>query len=58
MPTELIELLQGGGNIALITCVYFIYKAAHRLSRVEIMLELLIKHIYPHANIPPEENGK
>lgn len=37
--TNVLTALQGGGNAALIVCVYFIYKAAERLARIEKALE-------------------
>lgn len=39
---QFIGFLQGGGNVALGIAVYFIYKAANRLSRIEKMLEILL----------------
>lgn len=43
MDPEILELLRGGGNVALVVCVYFIYKAAERLARIEKMLEIVIE---------------
>lgn len=40
--SEFAKILQSGGNAALMISVYFIYKAAHRLSRIELMLEIII----------------
>lgn len=39
---KIVEILQGGGNAALLVAVYFIYKAAHRLSRIEVMMEIIL----------------
>ena len=49
MDPTIIELLQGGGNIALVVAVFFIYKAADRLSRIEKMLELVLMREQPEA---------
>ncbi|MGE0294722.1 MAG: hypothetical protein AB7P97_20415 [Hyphomonadaceae bacterium] len=52
------ELLQGGGNVALLVAVYFIYKASHRLARVEKLLEILAARSDPQAvKSLPEVNG-
>lgn len=32
---EIAELVNGGGNIATLVAVYFIFKAADRLARIE-----------------------
>lgn len=53
-----IEILQGGGNIALVVAVYFIYKASHRLARVEKLLEILASKADAAAyKALPEVNG-
>jgi hypothetical protein len=39
---EILKLIQGGGNAALMVAVYFIYKAANRLARIELILEILL----------------
>lgn len=36
---ELNSMIQGGGNIALLVCTYFIYKASERLARIEKALD-------------------
>lgn len=58
---EFLTLLQGGGNVALGIAVYFIYKAANRLSRIEKMLEIVIARDQGlrtrKTDIPPEING-
>lgn len=41
--TNVLTALQGGGNAALIVCVYFIFKAADRLARIEKALEKYLK---------------
>lgn len=50
--TEILSLLQGGGNAALLVAVYFIYKAANRLSRIEKMLEILLMRENPRVILP------
>lgn len=47
--TNVLTALQGGGNAALIVSVYFIFKAAERLARIEKALEQYLKE---------KENGK
>lgn len=37
--TELLKLVQGGGNLALCICTYFIYRASERLARIEKALD-------------------
>lgn len=37
--TELLNLVQGGGNVALCICTYFIYRASERLARIEKALD-------------------
>jgi hypothetical protein len=36
---DLIQLLNGSGNVALCVCTFFIYKASERLARIEKALE-------------------
>lgn len=40
---KVVQLVQGGGNVALLVCVYFIFKAADRLSRIEAMLRFVLR---------------
>jgi hypothetical protein len=35
--------LQGGGNVALMLCVYFIREASQRLARIEMSLGIAMK---------------
>lgn len=42
---SIVTLLQGGGNAALIVCVYFIWKVEKRLTALESSLMLFIKLI-------------
>lgn len=39
---QLFQLLNAGGNTALLAACWFIYKTAGRLTRVEAMLELVL----------------
>lgn len=36
---EVVSLLNSGGNVALLVCCYFIYKASERLARIEKALQ-------------------
>lgn len=36
---DLFALVQGGGNLALMVCTFFIYKASERLARIEKALQ-------------------
>lgn len=40
--TEIMPLVQSGGNVALLVCVYFISKVAYRLARIEVMLRMFL----------------
>lgn len=40
---EIAQLVSGGGNVALLVCSVFIYKAADRLARIETALMLLLR---------------
>jgi hypothetical protein len=37
--TDLMNLVQGGGNLALCVCAVFIYRASERLARIEKALD-------------------
>lgn len=37
--TEILKVIQGGGNVALCMCAFFIYRATERLARIEKALE-------------------
>jgi hypothetical protein len=39
----LLQFIQAGGNTALLAACYFIWRASNRLSRIEAMLELVLK---------------
>lgn len=36
---EMLQLIQGGGNVALCVCAVFIYRASERLARIEKALD-------------------
>lgn len=38
-----IQLIQGGGNLALCVCTYFIIRASERLARIEKGLDMLLR---------------
>lgn len=42
---DLLTAVQGGGNIALLICAWFIYRTADRLSRIEKALDKYMKHV-------------
>jgi hypothetical protein len=44
---DLLAVVQGGGNLALVVCSFFIYKASERLARIEKALQK-----YMDANAP------
>lgn len=39
---DLLAIAQGGGNVALILCVYFIRDASQRLARIETRLAIAL----------------
>lgn len=39
---DLLQIAQGGGNVALILCVYFIRDASQRLARIEMRLDVAL----------------
>ena len=39
---ELLTILQGGGSLALVVSVFFIMRAAERLTRIEKMLQIVL----------------
>lgn len=39
---ELVTVLQGGGSLALVVSVFFIMRAAERLTRIEKMLQIIL----------------
>ena len=41
--SELMTAVQGGGNVALGFCAFFIYKASERLARIEKALDKYIQ---------------
>lgn len=41
--TDVMNAVQGGGNIALGFCAFFIYKASERLARIEKALDKYIQ---------------
>lgn len=45
VPASVWELLQGGGNVALVVACYFIFKAEQRLSRIEKALDLFLQAV-------------
>jgi hypothetical protein len=36
---DIVQILNGGGNLALVLSTYFIYKATERLARIEKALQ-------------------
>lgn len=38
-----LDFIQAGGNTALLAACYFIWKATSRLSRIEAMLEMVLR---------------
>lgn len=36
---EIVQIINGGGNLALCLCAYFIFKATERLARIEKALQ-------------------
>lgn len=48
--SEVFKLVQGGGNVALLACVYFIYRAGVQLARIEKALDELIALVRQHQN--------
>lgn len=41
--TNFLEIIQGGGNVALCACAVFIYRASERLARIEKALDKYIQ---------------
>lgn len=41
--TDVMNAIQGGGNVALAFCAFFIYKASERLARIEKALDRFIE---------------
>lgn len=41
--STLAGLVQSGGNIALLVCVYYMYKLNDRLAKIEAVLSLIAK---------------
>ena len=41
--TDALQMIQGGGNIALCVCTVFIYRASERLARIEKALDKYIQ---------------
>jgi hypothetical protein len=39
---DIMTAVQGGGNVALVFCTFFIYKASERLARIEKALDKYI----------------
>lgn len=40
---SILGFIQAGGNTALLAACYFIYRASARLSRIEAMLEMVLR---------------
>jgi len=40
--SDMLSIVQGGGNLSLVVCTYFIYKASERLARIEKALDKYI----------------
>lgn len=38
----ILQMINGGGNAALIVCTFFIYRASERLARIEKALDAFI----------------
>jgi len=41
--TDVMNAIQSGGNVALLACAWFIYKASERLARIEKALDKFIQ---------------
>lgn len=58
-PTDLpswIDLIQGGGNLALCVSTYFIVRASERLARIEKGLDVLMRALKLRAD-DAEDSG-
>lgn len=44
-PSLIAQMLNSGGNTALILCSFFIYRASERLARIEKALDLYLKQL-------------
>lgn len=44
-PIAIAQVLNGGGNAALVLCSFFIYRASERLARIEKALDLYLKQL-------------
>lgn len=42
---DIMSAIQGGGNVALAFCAWFIYKASERLARIEKALDRFIQEV-------------
>lgn len=42
---DFLAIVQGGGNLSLVVCSYFIYKASERLARIEKALDKYIQEV-------------
>lgn len=42
---DLLKLVQGGGNAALVVCAFFIYRASERLARIEKALDKFMQEV-------------
>lgn len=48
--SEVFKLVQSGGNVALLACVYFIYRAGVQLARIEKALDELVALVRQNHN--------
>lgn len=42
---EILQVVSGGGNLALVVCAAFIYKAVDRLARIETLLSSILNEL-------------
>lgn len=42
---DMLSIVQGGGNLSLVVCTYFIYKTSERLARIEKALDKYLQEI-------------
>lgn len=53
---DLLTIVQGGGNVALVLCVYFIRDASQRLARIEARLAVALRQhdMTPTTRVIPD----
>jgi hypothetical protein len=43
--TDVLKMVEGGGNVAFVVCTFFFYKASERLARIEKALDKYISSV-------------